>query len=157
VTTIDPSLAGETLPEFFIAAVGPLPDETVVITSAITVTLSCIDVTSVTTAYIANNGQNFVEDYTTDGHLFKIFVGTASTTETVDLSLVVTYTTDRDPDCLVTGVEVVPDPAALPQNKARKLQTLEFTASGFILTIDSATPFYGPIFLKALTYVPEVF
>jgi len=96
-----------TVQDFFIAARAPLIDDT--LTSAIKVTLSCLDVTSITTTYDSDNSVPFVVDYTEDGYFYKIFIGTPGTSETVDLSSVASYITDRDPDCLATGIDLVTD------------------------------------------------
>ena len=71
------------------------------VTPSITVTLSCVDVTSITTTYTSGNGVAIVVDYTTDGFFYKIFVEELGTTSTVDLTAVATYVTDRPDDSKV--------------------------------------------------------
>jgi hypothetical protein len=77
----------------------------------ISVTLSCVDLTSITAAYAAENGQTFVLPYADDGYLYRIFIDTPSTTETINLSPTTTYTTDRPLDCFATGIDLVSDEA----------------------------------------------
>lgn len=103
VTDIDANLA-ELDVVFYIAAKtgdgsSALKPVITAVTPSITVTLSCIDVTSLTTAYTANNGVSLVVDYTTDGFFYKIFIEDLGSTLTVDLSAVATYVTDRPSDC----------------------------------------------------------
>ena len=85
------------------------------VTPAITVTLSCIDVTTLTTTYTSGNGESIVLDYTDDGYFYKIFIEELGSTSTVDLSAVATYVTDRPSDCLSTGIDIVTDDTGTTQ------------------------------------------
>jgi len=122
------------------------------VTPSITVTLSCIDVTTITTTYTTGNGVSLVLDYTNDGYFYKIFIEELGTTSTVDLSAVATYVTDRPDDCLSTGIDVVSDDTGTTPYTGSV-----FTEADFTLTIDTSAVFYGPLYMKALTYVDTVF
>jgi len=122
------------------------------VSPSITVTFSCIDVTSITTAYTSNNGVSLVVDYTTDGFFLKIFVEELGSSSTVDLSTVATYVTDRPTDCLSTGIDLVTDIGGTTAYSGSVFSETDLT-----LTIDTTSAFYGPIFMKSLTYVPTVF
>jgi len=115
------------------------------------VTLSCIDVTTVTTTYVSNS-ENFVVDYTTDSHFFKVFISDPSTTETVNLNAVATYVTDRPEDCDCLGVVVVTDATGATDSTDAK-----FSVADFVLTIATNAAVYESIFLKATSYVDTVF
>lgn len=108
--------------------------------------------TSITTTFNIENTVSFVEPYTIDGYFYKIFIGTPGTTETIDLSAVASYITDRDPDCLATGIDLVTD-----ETGTTNYTGVVFSENDFILTIDTSAPFYGPLFLKTTTYVSTVF
>ena len=82
---------------FYILAI--TDEEISAVTPTITVTLSCVDVTTITTTYTSGNGVAIVVDYTTDGYFYKIFVEELGVTSTVDLTAVATYVTDRPDDC----------------------------------------------------------
>ena len=118
-----------TIQDFFIAARAPLISDT--LTSAIKVTLSCLDLTSITTTYIENTVP-FVEDYSADGFFYKIFIGTPGTSETVDLSSVANYITDRHPSCLATGIDLVTD-----QSGTTAYTGGVFSEDAFTLTINT--------------------
>jgi hypothetical protein len=104
-TNIDAAFAEKDV-EFFIKAQTSDGAEAI---AQVTVTLSCIDVTSITTTYAGNNSANFIQDYTADGFFFKIFISELSTSETVDVFALTTYATDRPIDCFVTGLDLVTD------------------------------------------------
>jgi len=122
------------------------------VTPSITVTLSCIDVTTITTTYTTGNGVSLVLDYTNDGYFYKIFIEELGTTSTVDLSAVATYVTDRPDDCLSTGIDVVSDDTGTAPYAGAVFSEVDLT-----LTIDTSAAFYGPLYMKALTYVDTVF
>ena len=82
---------------FYILAI--TDEEISAVTPTIIVTLSCVDVTTITTTYTSGNGVAIVVDYTTDGYFYKIFVEELGVTSTVDLTAVATYVTDRPDDC----------------------------------------------------------
>jgi len=109
-------------------------------------------VTTITTSYTANNGVSLVVDYTTDGYFYKIFVEELGSTSTVDLSAVATYVTDRPNGCPSTGIDLVTDFGG-----ATAYSGSVFSETDFTLTIDTSAVFYGPLFMKALSYVPTVF
>ena len=135
---------------FYIAGITDIGIKAV--TPSITVTLSCIDVTTITTTYTSGNGVSLVLDYTDNGYFYKIFVEELGVTETVDLTAVTTYATDRPDDCLSTEIDLVTDIAGTtPYDGA------VFTEADFTLTIDTSAVFYGDLFMKALTYVDSVF
>jgi len=135
---------------FYIA--GKTDFGTTAVTPSITVTLSCVDVTSITTTYTSGNGVAIVVDYTTDGYFYKIFIEELGTTSTVDLTAVATYVTDRPDDCQSTGIDLVTDDAGTAPYAGSVFSEVDFT-----LTIDTTAVFYGPLFMKALTYVDSVF
>jgi len=156
VTEIDSNLA-ELDVVFYIAAKtgddsSALKPVITTVTPSFTVTLSCIDVTSITTAYTSNNGVPLVIDYTTDGFFYKIYVTELGSTSTVDLSSVATYVTDRPSDCLSTGIDIVTDIGGTTSLSGSVFSEVDFT-----LTIDTTASFYGPLYTKAITYVPTVF
>jgi len=109
-------------------------------------------VTTITTTYTSGNGVSLVLDYTDDGYFYKIFIEEFGTTSTVDLSAVATYVTDRPDDCLSTGIDVVSDDTGTAPYAGAVFSEVDLT-----LTIDTSAAFYGPLYLKALTYVDEVF
>jgi len=108
-------------------------------------------VTDITTTY-QSNSEDFVLDYTADSHFFKIFIGTPSTSETIDLKAVATYATDRPDDCDCLAVVVVTDDTG-----ATLSTDATFSVSDFVLTIATDAPVHESIFLKATTYVDTVF
>jgi len=122
------------------------------VTPTITVTLSCIDVTDITTTYTSDNGQSIVLDYTDDGYFYKVFIEELGSTSTVDLSAVATYVTDRPDDCDCLGIDLVTD-----NTGATIYSDSVFTETDLTLTIDTSAAFYGPVYLKALTYNDDVF
>ena len=122
------------------------------ITPSITATLSCIDITAITTTYTSGNGESIVLDYTDDGYFYKIFIEELGSTSTVDLSAVATYITDRPDDCLSTGIDLVTDDTGTTAYSDSVFSEVDLT-----LTIDTSAAFYGDVFLKSLTYVDEVF
>ena len=138
-----------TVQDFFIAARAPLISDT--LTSAIKLTLSCINLTDITTTYNSNSVP-FVVDYTSDSHFFKIFIGTPSTTETIDLSSFITFETDRPDDCDCLAVVLVTDISG-----ASELTDATFSVSSFVLTIATNEAVHESIFLKSTTYVESVF
>jgi len=71
---------------------------------------------------------------------------------TVDLSAVATYVTDRPDDCDCLGLDLVTDDSGATPYAGAVFSELDLS-----LTIDTAAVFYGPIYLKAITYVDEVF
>jgi len=149
VTDIDAASAEEDV-VFYILATTELGVEAV--TPSITVTLSCIDVTTITTTYTSGNGVSIVLDYTDDGYFYKIFIEELGVTESVDLSAVATYVTDRPDDCDCLGIDLVTDDTGTTPYSASVFSETDLT-----LMIDTSTAFYGDVFLKALTYVDEVF
>ena len=136
-----------TIQDFFIAARAPLISDT--LSSAIQITLSCINLTDITTTY-GTNSVPFVVDYTLDSHLFKIFVGEPGISETIDLSSFITYETDRPDDCDCLGVQVTDASGTLSSSP-------RFSTNNFVLTVATDSAFYGSIYLKATTYVASVF
>ena len=122
------------------------------VTPSITVTLSCIDITTITTTYTSGNGESIVLDYTDDGYFFKIFIEELGSTSTVDLSAVAIYITDRPDDCLSTGIDLVTDDTGTTAYSDSVFSEVDLT-----LTIDTSAAFFGDVFLKAITYVDEVF
>lgn len=70
----------------------------------------------------------------------------------MDLSVVATYVTDRPDDCLSTGIDLVTDDTG-----ETAYSDAVFSEVDLALTIDTSASFYGPIYLKALTYVVSVF
>ena len=133
---------------FYIAAIGPA---NTAVTDTITVTLSCIDVTSVTTTYKSNT-EDFVVAYTENSHLFKIYITDPGTTETVDLNAVVTYATDRPDDCACLSVILVTD------SSGDTLATeARYSITDFILSVDTDSPAHESIYLKGTSYVNSVF
>ena len=145
----DITVAELTIQAFYIAAVHPAG---ITVTDTITVTLSCVDVTSITTTYDSDNTVPFVVDYTAEGFFYRILIEELSTSETVDLSLVASYLTDRDPDCLSTGIDIVTD-----ETGATAYTGSTFSEDALSLTIDTTAVFHGALYLKALTYVSTVF
>ena len=115
-------------------------------------TLSCIDVTSITATYTSDNGVALVLDYTDDGYFYKIFIEELGVTSTVDLSAVATYVTDRPDDCLSTGIDLVTDGTG-----TTAYSDSVFSEADLTLTIDTSAAFHGDVFMKALTYVDTVF
>ena len=122
------------------------------VTPSITTTLSCIDVSSITTTYTSGNGESIVLDFTDNGYFYKIFIEELGSTSTVDLSAVATYITDRPDDCLSTGIDLVTDDTG-----TTAYSDSVFSEADLTLTIDTSAAFYGDVFLKSLTYVDEVF
>ena len=143
----DIASAEATITAFRIFAEG---QENSVVTDTITLTLSCIDVTAVTTTYVANS-EPFVEDYSSDGHFFKVFVSEPGTSETVDLTAVATYQTDR-PDCNSLAVVVVTDASGTTDSVDAR-----FSVSDFVLSIATDAAAYESVYLKATSYVDTVF
>ena len=146
-TNIDAALA-ETNVVFYIAALNDAGVKTV--TPSITVTLSCIGISSVTVAYNSAESVASVLPYTTDGHLYKIFFGTPSTSETVNLNDVTTFSTDVA-TCSATGIDLVTSSAG-----DTAYSGAVFSESNFVLTVATNAPFYGSLFLKTLTYRPTI-
>jgi len=135
---------------FYILAI--TDEEISAVTPSITVTLSCVDVTTITTTYTSGNGESIVQDYTNDGFFYKIFIEEFGSTSTVDLSAVATYVTDRPDDCDCLGIDLVTDDTGVTPYSETVFSEVDLT-----LTIDTTASFYGPLFLKAITYVDEVF
>ena len=122
------------------------------VTPSITVTLSCVDITDITTTYTSNNGVSLIVDYTTDGYFYKIFIEELGSASTVDLSAVATYETDRPDDCNCLGIDLVTDDGGLTPYSDSVFSEVDFT-----LTIDTSASFNGPLYMKAITYVSEIF
>ena len=144
----DITAAEEIITSFYIYAEG---QNNAVVTDTITVTLSCIDVTSVTTTYKSNT-EDFVVAYTENSHLFKIYITDPGTTETVDLNAVVTYATDRPNDCDCLGLVLVTDSSGATDSTDSK-----YSISNFILTVSTNAAIFDSIFLKATSYVDTAF
>jgi hypothetical protein len=120
------------------------------VTSSITVTLSCTGITTISAAYKSDETVASVLPYTTDGYLYKIFFGTPSTTETINLSAVTTFSTDVA-TCSATGIDLVTDAGG-----ATAYSGAVFSEASFVLTVATNAAFHGPLFLKTLSYKPAV-
>jgi len=136
------------VPDFYIAAINPNAD---FLTDIVKVTLTCLNVDAITSAYNEANTENFVESYTTDGNVFKIYIGTPSVTETIVLSNALSFTTPVTA-CTAENIDLVTDDTGTTPYAGAV-----FTEADFTLTIDTSAAFYGPLYVKAITYVPEVF
>lgn len=115
-------------------------------------TLSCIDVDSISTTFKADSGLDEIIAFTTDGAKFKIFIETLGTSTTIDLNSVLTFATDRDPDCLSTGTSIVTDSSG-----STAYSGSVFSTSAFDLIINTENSFSGVTYIKASTYVSTVF
>ena len=112
---------------------------------------SFIYVTAVTTAYVSNS-EPFVEDFSSDGHFFKVYISNPGTSETVDLTAVATYQTDRPNDCDSLAVVVVTDASGATDSTDAR-----FSVSNFELSIATDAAVYESVYLKATSYVDTVF
>jgi len=122
------------------------------VTPSITITLSCIEITEITTTFTSDNGVPLVFEFTDDGYFYKIRVEAVGVTSTVDLSSVATYETDRPDDCDCLGLDLVTDNTGTTPYAGAVFSELDFT-----LTIDTSAVFNGDLFIKSLTYVDSVF
>ena len=120
------------------------------VTSSITVTLSCIDITTISTAFNSGETVPAVIPYTTDGHIYKIFIGIPGGSKTVALNDVTTFSTDIA-TCSATGIDLVTSSAGDTAYSGSV-----FSESNFVLTIDTTSSFYGSLYLKTLSYKPSV-
>jgi hypothetical protein len=106
----------------------------------------------VTTAFNSGNTENFVVEYTSDSHLFKIFIPSLSTSETVNLQAATSISTDRPNDCFTTGLDLVTSDAGDTAYSGSV-----FSEENFVLTIDTQAAVYESLFFKTLTYKDDVF
>jgi len=93
----------------------------------------------------------FLEAYTVEGSLLRIYVPEASSTETVDIADAMNWNTDKI-DCEMVITDLVTDISGITN-----ATDPTFTEENNVITLDTQTPFFDFIYVRAEGYLPDVF